>query len=108
MSTLITNKQRTFLARMTAGAFVRRNASYVDLNMEEWRAREWPRRIQRSVRRVLGELCAETLPILRNEPKLEVMVRSDAKHSVWANFSMHPRLHYQYRSPAVWPSCSAP
>ena len=66
--------------------------SSLDLLMDEWRASKWPPRIQRCVRRVLNELCAQSILVLRREPRLEVMVRPEAEHSVWAYFPMHPEL----------------
>jgi hypothetical protein len=65
---------------------------YVDSLMDEWRIRKASSRIQTCMRRVLRELLSESLVLLRNEPKLEVMVRREADHSVWAYFPMHPRL----------------
>lgn len=60
--------------------------SNLNLLMDEWGANEWPQRVQDCVRLVLKELADSSLLILRNEPKLEVMVRPEAFHSVWAYF----------------------
>ena len=60
--------------------------SNVNLLMDEWGANEWPQSVQDCVRLVLKELADPSLLILRNEPKLEVMVRPEAFHSVWAYF----------------------
>jgi hypothetical protein len=49
-------------------------------------AEKWPQRVQGCVGLVLKELADPLLLILRNEPKLEVMVRPEAFHSVWAYF----------------------
>jgi hypothetical protein len=67
--------------------------TYVDFLVQEWRIGEQSRHIQVSLRRVLGELCAESLLHLRRNPKLEVQFRPEAAgHTVWAYFRMHPRL----------------
>ena len=65
---------------------------YVDRLMQEWRVGEHSRRIQTCLRRVLCELCDEAVLALKNELRLEVQIRPDADHSVWAYFPMHSRL----------------
>jgi hypothetical protein len=63
---------------------------YVDFRMKEWGMDEQPRRIQRSVRRVLGELSTDALLRLK-DIRLEIAVLPAEDHSVWAYFPIHHR-----------------
>jgi hypothetical protein len=56
---------------------------YADLLIREWQI---PEQLHNLVHRVLCEMDAETLLTLRNEPRLEVMVRPDAPFAVWPYF----------------------
>jgi hypothetical protein len=70
-----------------------RNNTYVDFRMKEWGIVEQSRRIQNSVRRVLSELVAEALMVLK-DPRLEVIVLPESDWgmgSVWAYFPVHRR-----------------
>jgi hypothetical protein len=65
--------------------------SIMDCRMREWGVEKQPRRIQRSVRRVLSELHPSALYILK-DPRLEVMVLPEGEgFSVWAYFPVHRR-----------------
>ena len=49
-----------------------------------------PRRIQSCVRKILNELSAEALLLLKDS-RLEVMLRPEGDFSVWAYFPVHQR-----------------
>lgn len=55
---------------------------YVEFLIDEWRIPEHPRRLRACLRRVLTELEAEALLILRREPELQVMVCLDLTSEV--------------------------
>jgi hypothetical protein len=70
------------------------NETYVDFRMAEWRMGEQPRRIQRSVRRVLTELHPTSLLMLK-DPRMEVMVLPAEECNAWAYFPIRrPVLHH--------------
>jgi len=66
------------------------NDFYVDARMREWGIDEQPRRIQRSVRRVLSELDPETLLALK-DPRLQVLISPTTIWDTWAYFPMHSK-----------------
>ena len=59
--------------------------TYVDCCMQEWGMNDCSPRLQTCVRKVLGELSADALLILRDS-RFEVTVQPEAGHSVWAYF----------------------
>jgi hypothetical protein len=69
------------------------NKFYVDARMKQWGMGEQSRRIQCSVRRVLSELCAESLLFL-NDPRLQVLISSTTIYDTWAYFPMHIKNHF--------------
>ncbi len=63
----------------------------VDLLTTEWGLKTHSPRLMICTRRVLSELTAETQLVLRRNPKLQVVVLSDAHFSVWAYFPVYQR-----------------
>jgi len=66
-------------------------AAYPDLLMAEWGLDRWHGKLQRCLRRVLGELVTEAHLVLRRNPKLQVALSDSAPFSVWAYFPIHRR-----------------
>jgi hypothetical protein len=63
----------------------------VGLLMAEWGLTDHSEKLKKCVRRVLTELCTSSQLVLRRNPKLQVVVLSDAHFSVWAYFPVHHR-----------------
>jgi hypothetical protein len=79
-------------APKTATVLVEHNTtSTVDLLLNEWYINRDQQKLRKCLRRVLGELAAETQLVLRRNPKLQVSVSNKAPFSVWAYFPMHRR-----------------
>jgi hypothetical protein len=74
---------RRKVAATTRPPRVRRVNSYVDFRMNQWGMAAQSGRVQRAVRKVLGELSGEGLLCLKDK-RFEVMVHPDAVFSVWA------------------------
>lgn len=60
----------------------------VDLLLSEWKL-DIPGKLQRCMRKVLGELSCEAQLRLKSEPRLQVAVKKDAPLSIWAYFPVH-------------------
>jgi hypothetical protein len=65
--------------------------SGVDRLLNEWNIDSKQCKLQKCLRRVLGELATEAQLVLRHNPKLQVTVSNKAPFSVWAYFPMHRR-----------------
>jgi hypothetical protein len=68
-----------------------RTSFYVDLLITEWGIEKCSPRLQACMRRVLGELSPGAQLRLRKNPKLQIVVLSEADRSVWAYFPIHPK-----------------
>jgi hypothetical protein len=66
-----------------------RSNLYVDLLIAEWGIEKSSHGVQACMRRVLGELSAESQVFLRKNPKLQVVVLPEANFSAWAYFPIH-------------------
>lgn len=75
-------------------------STYVNLLLEEWAVGEHSVKLQKAVKRVLSELCAEAQLLLRRQPKLQVEVMQGETFHTWAYFPAHPR-RFQRRFPRL-------
>jgi hypothetical protein len=68
-----------------------KTSRYVKGLIRKWRLGKQPTSFRRTVEKVLMELCAEALLILRSDPRLQVEIAPGGPEDVWAFFPMHRR-----------------
>lgn len=66
---------------------------YVEFRAREWSLDQQPRPLQRAVRRVLNELCAEGLFCLKDQRFEVIFTTEKSAFAAWSYFPMYSRRH---------------